>query len=103
MPIPSRSSAAATLAFCAIVGGCANYQPPPVFAGFMSPQVSRTSCVDAVAREHKVPKDSVKPLYDSQTMQEGVYVVTLSIGAGQPQINCTVNENGVVSDVIRAR
>ncbi|MDM0066103.1 hypothetical protein [Variovorax sp. J31P207] len=85
------------------IAGCANYQPPPVFAGFMSPQVSRTSCIDAVSRDRKVPKEDVKPLYDSQTMQEGVYVVTLSIGAGQRNINCTVNENGVVSDVINAR
>lgn len=69
----------------------------------MSPLVSRTSCIDAVAREYKVPKENVKPLGDSQTMQEGFYMVTLSIGAGQPNINCTVNENGVVSDVIRAR
>ncbi len=69
----------------------------------MSPQVSRTGCIDAVSREYKVPKDGVKPLGDSQTMREGFYVITLSIGAGQPNINCTVNENGVVSDVIRAR
>lgn len=102
-----RRFAAATLASCAIAAaiasGCANYQPPAVFAGFMSPQVSRTSCVDAVAREFKVPRENVKPLGDTMSMREGFYVVTLSIGAAQPQINCTVNENGVVSDVIRAR
>ena len=91
------------MAACVIFSGCANYQPPPVFAGFMSPQVSRNSCVDAVSREYKVPKENVKPLNDSMSMREGFYVVTLSIGAGQPSINCTVNENGVVSDVIRAR
>lgn len=100
---PRRRSIAAALVSCAIATGCANYQPPAVFAGFMSPQVSRTSCIDAVAREYKVPKENVKPINDAQTMQEGFYVVTLSIGAGQPAINCTVNENGVVSDVIRAR
>lgn len=102
MPV-RRLSAAAAIALCAIAGGCANYQPPKAFAGFMSPLVSRTSCIDSVAREFKVPKESVKPMYDSMTMEEGFYVVTLSIGAGQPAINCTVNENGVVSDVIRAR
>ena len=69
----------------------------------MSPLVARTSCIDAVSREFKAPRDNVKPLSDSMTMEEGFYVVTLSIGAGQPAVNCTVNENGVVSDVIRAR
>ena len=104
MPFVRRSVAAAVgLGLGAIASGCANYQPPPIFAGFLSPQISRTSCIDAVSRERKVPKEDVKPLYDSQTMEEGFYVVTLSIGAGQPNINCTVNENGVVSDVIRAR
>lgn len=99
----STRLAAQTLGLCAFVTGCANYQPPAAFAGFMSPQVSRTSCIDSVSREYKVPKESVKPINDTQTMEQGFYVVTLSIGAGQPAINCTVNENGVVSDVIRAR
>ena len=95
--------AAAALLLSSLASGCANYQsPPPVFEGFMSPLVSRTSCVDSVARYYKVPAASVKPLGDAQTMREGFYVVTLSI-AGQPNVNCTVNENGVVSDVIRAR
>lgn len=102
MPACSRFAAVA-IAFGAIAGGCANYQPPAVFAGFSSPQVSRTSCIDAVSREYKVPRASVTPTSDASTMREGFYVVTLSIGAGQPAINCTVNENGVVSDVIRAR
>jgi hypothetical protein len=102
MPACSRT-ALLMLAFCAAVTGCANYQPPPVFAGFLSPLVARTGCIDAVAREFKVPKDNVKPLGDTGTMQDGIYVITLSIGAGQPNINCTVNENGNVSDVIRAR
>jgi hypothetical protein len=94
----------AAIAFSALASGCANYKPlPPLIGGFMSPQVSRTSCIDSVAREFKVPKESVKPLSDAQTMQDGFYVVTLSIGPGQPNVNCTVNENGVVSDVIRAR
>ena len=101
MPMLHRP-AAALVVLSALASGCANYQPPPIFAGFMSPLVSRTSCIDAVARYYKVPADSVKPLGDAQTMQEGVYVVTLSI-TGQPNVNCTVNENGVVSDVIRAR
>ncbi|MET0544013.1 MAG: hypothetical protein ABWZ88_19905 [Variovorax sp.] len=96
----------------AIASGCATstppdtiggYRPPAVFAGFMSPQISRTSCIDSVAREYKVPRDNVTPVNDSQTMQQGIYVVTLTIGSGQPAINCTVNENGNVSDVIRAR
>jgi hypothetical protein len=107
-----RRCASAAIAFCAIASGCASYpppatiggyKPPAMFAGFMSPQVSRTSCIDSVAREYKVPRESVTPTSDTQTMQDGIYVVTLSIGAGQPAINCTVNENGVVSDVIRAR
>ncbi|MDM0075549.1 hypothetical protein QTH90_14195 [Variovorax sp. J2P1-59] len=101
MTVRRRSTVA--LALCAIASGCANYQPPAVFAGFSSPQVSRNSCVDAVAREFKVPRESVKPTSDASTMRDGIYVVTLSLGAGQPAINCTVNENGVVSDVIRAR
>ena len=95
--------ATAALLLSVFASGCANYQPPPpVFEGFMSPLVSRASCVNAVARYYKVPAASVKPLGDAQTMKEGFYVVTLSI-AGQPNVNCTVNENGVVSDVIRAR
>jgi hypothetical protein len=111
MPVRSRF-ASATIAFCAIVGGCTSYpppatidgyKPPAIFAGFASPLVSRNSCVDSVAREYKVPKENVKPISDMTTMTDGFYVVTLSIGAGQPAINCTVNENGVVSDVIRAR
>ena len=93
-----------TIAFSALASGCANYKPPPpLIGGFMSPLVSRTSCIDAVAREFKVPKESVKPLSDAQTMQDGIYVITLSIGPGQSNVNCTVDENGVVSDVIRAR
>jgi hypothetical protein len=95
--------AATVSAFCALASSCANYQPPPAFAGFMSPQVSRTSCIDAVTREYKVPRESVTPISDTQSMKEGFYVVSLNIGAGQPAVNCTVNENGVVSDVIRAR
>ena len=69
----------------------------------MSPLVARTSCIDAVSREFKAPREIVKPISDSMIMEQGFYVVTLSIGAGQPAVNCTVNENGVVSDVIRAR
>jgi hypothetical protein len=103
MPILHRP-AAVLVVLSALASGCANYQAPaPVIGSFMSPQVSRTGCIDAVARDRKVPKEDVKPLYDAQTMQEGIYVMTLSIGAGQPNIKCTVNENGVVSDVIRAR
>ncbi|MGJ7508656.1 hypothetical protein [Variovorax sp. GT1P44] len=105
-------SVGVVFASCAIVSGCnsypppatiGGYKPPAIFGGFMSPQVSRTSCIDSVAREFKVPKSEVTPTSDAQTMEDGFYVVTLSIGAGQPAINCTVNENGVVSDVIRAR
>ena len=79
------------------------YQPPKVFGGFMSPQNSRTSCIDQVVRDDKVPREGVVPTSDSQTMQDGVYVVTLSPGPGRPPVNCTVNENGVVTDLIRAR
>jgi hypothetical protein len=35
-------------------------------------------------------------------MQEGFYAVTLSI-TGQANVSPTVSENGVVSDVVRAR
>ena len=103
MPILQHPGAVLVV-LSALASGCANYKAPaPVVGGFMSPLVSRTGCIDAVARDRKVPKEDVKPLYDAQTMKEGIYVMTLSIGAGQPNINCTVNENGVVSDVIRAR
>ena len=107
-----RLRSAGVLAICAVAAGCATstppatidgYKPPAMFAGFMSPLVSRTSCIDSVAREFKVPRETVTPTSDAQSMRDGFYVVTLSIGAGQPPINCTVNENGVVSDVIRAR
>jgi hypothetical protein len=103
MWVRSRSSLA-VIAFIALASGCANYKPPPpLIGGFMSPLVSRTSCIDAVSREYKVPKESVTPITDAQTMNDGFYVVTLGIGPGKPNVNCTVNENGVVSDVIRAR
>jgi hypothetical protein len=103
MWIRSRSSMA-VIAFSTLVSGCANYQAPkPLIGGFMSPLVSRTSCIDAVSREFKVPKESVTPTSDTQGMRDGIYVVTLGIGPGKPAVNCTVNENGVVSDVIRAR
>jgi len=104
--------AAFIAACCAFASGCASgpppstidgYKPPAIFAGFLSPQVSRTSCIDSVSREFKVPKAQVTVTSDMQSMSDGFYVVTLSIGAAQPAINCTVNENGVVSDVIRAR
>jgi len=97
-------SLVAIIAFGTLASGCANYQPPkPLIGGFMSPLVSRTSCVDAVSREFKVPKDSVTPTGDTQSMTDGIYVVSLSIGPGTPAVNCTVDENGAVSDVIRAR
>jgi hypothetical protein len=103
MWIRSRSSMA-VIAFSTLASGCANYQAPkPLIGGFMSPLVSRTSCIDAVSREFKVPKESVTPTGDTQGMRDGIYVVTLGIGPGKPAVNCTVNENGVVSDVIRAR
>jgi len=82
----------------ATIGG---YKPPAIFAGFMSPQISRTGCIDAVARYYKVPRESVAPTSDQQTMEDGIYLVTLSV-AGQAPVNCTVNENGNVSDVVRA-
>jgi hypothetical protein len=94
--------AVATLLLTALAGGCATYQPPLIFAGFMSPQVSCTSCIDAVRRYYKMPAESVKPLGDAQTLQEGFYVATLSI-TGQPNVPRTVNENGVVLDVVRAQ
>lgn len=82
----------------ATIGG---YKPPAIFAGFMSPQVSRTGCVDAVARYLKVPRDTVTPASDQQTMQSGYYVVTLNV-AGKRPYNCTVDENGITSDVVPA-
>lgn len=45
-----------------LAGGYGNYQPPQVFEGFMSPLVSRTSCVGSVARSYEVRPDSVKLL-----------------------------------------
>ena len=99
-----RSRSAIAIVYCLVASGCANYQPlPSIVGGFMSPLVARTSCIDAVSREFKASRENVKPISDSMSMEQGFYVVTLSIGAGQPAINCTVNENGVVSDVIRAR
>jgi hypothetical protein len=95
-----------------VLAGCAahappntidGYKPPAVFAGFMSPRISRESCIDQVVRDDKMPRESVVPINDTQTMQDGVYVVTLSSGPGKPDMNCTVNENGVVSDLVRAR
>ena len=78
------------------------YQPPKIFAGFMSPQVARTACIDAVARYYKVAHEGVTPTSDQQSMRDGYYVVTLS-AAGLPRpVNCTVDENGSVSDVVRA-
>ncbi|MGJ7512172.1 hypothetical protein [Variovorax sp. GT1P44] len=81
------------------IGG---YKPPAIFAGFLSPQVSRTGCIDAVARYLKVPRDTVTPISDQQAMQDGYYVVTLSVAGQSRPFNCSVNENGVTSDVIRA-
>ena len=78
------------------------YKPPAIFGGFMSPQVSRTGCVDAVARYLKVPRDSVTPISDQQTMRDGIYIVTLSVAGQARPYNCTVDENGITSDVIRA-
>ena len=99
-----RSRSAIAVVCCLLASGCASYQPlPSIIGGFESPLVARTNCIDAVSREFNAPRDNVKPLSDSMTMEQGFYVVTLSIGAGQPAVNCTVNENGVVSDVIRAR
>jgi hypothetical protein len=104
-------SASAIVALC-LLAGCAahappatidGYKPPAMFAGFMSPQISRTSCIDQVVHDDKVPRESVVPTSDTQTMQDGVYVVTLSLGPGKPSVNCTVNENGVVSDLVHAR
>lgn len=95
----------------ALVVGCAaqtppdtigGYKPPAIFGGFMSPQKSRTGCIDAVARYLKVPRDGVTPTSDQQTMQDGYYVVTLSVAGQARPYNCTVDENGNTSDVIRA-
>ncbi|MDM0035886.1 hypothetical protein QTI33_27380 [Variovorax sp. J22P271] len=99
------SGASLLLAACAAqtppdtLGG---YKPPAIFAGFMSPQASRTGCIDAVARYLKVPRDTVTPTGDQQTMQDGVYVVTLSVAGQARPFHCTVDENGVTSDVVRA-
>lgn len=104
------SSSVLLLACCAIASGCATRTPPatingkpPLIGGFMSPQPARIACVDAVVREFKVPRGGVKPTSDMQALQDGIYVVTLDVGDGRPTVNCTVNENGNVSDVVRAR
>ncbi|MDM0113672.1 hypothetical protein QTI66_16050 [Variovorax sp. J22R133] len=95
---------AAIVVLGAIASGCANYQAPaPLIGGFMSPQRSRTACVDAVARYYKVPIEGVKALGDVGTMKDDIYIVTLSPGGGLPNAACTVDTNGAVSEVIRAR
>jgi hypothetical protein len=104
-----RAAAAAGLGL--IVAACApttppatidGYKPPAVFAGFMSPKASRTGCIDAVSRYYKVPQADATPTSDQQTMRDGYYVVTLSVAGQTRPVNCTVDENGVVSDVVRA-
>jgi hypothetical protein len=78
------------------------YKPPAIFAGFLSPQAARTGCIDAAARYYKVARKGVTPTSDQQSMRDGFYVVTLSVaGQGRP-VNCTVDDNGNVSDVVRA-
>jgi hypothetical protein len=105
----ARLAFAATTSLLAV--GCAQtappatidgYKPPAVFSGFMSPQMARTGCIDAVAHYLKVSREGVTPTSDQQSMLDGYYVVTLS-AAGVPRpYNCTVNENGDVSEVIPA-
>jgi len=77
------------------------YKPPSIFAGFLSPQVARTACIDAAARYYKVAREGVTPMSDQQGMQTGYYVITLNI-AGQQPVNCTADDNGNVSELARA-
>ena len=95
---------ALALAACVLASACtmAGNSATPTAGGDAAPPRARASCVDAVARELKVPADSVTATSGSSTMNYGSYVVTLSV-PGRPAMNCTVDENGVVSDVIRAR
>jgi hypothetical protein len=78
------------------------YKPPAIFAGFLSPRESRTGCIDAASRYYKVPKQDVTPTSDQQSMEDGYYVVTLAVAGQSHPINCSVDENGIVSDVVRA-
>src|ERR1700744_3774286 len=78
------------------------YKPPAIFSGFMSPREPRTGCIDAASRYYKVPTQDVTPTSDQQSIEDGYYVVTLSVAGQSHPVNCSVNENGVVSDVIRA-
>src|ERR1700710_631265 len=102
----ARSQFAAIFAALCSIAGCAShappatidgYVPPKVFGGFMSPQISRMACIDQVVRDDKGSRAGVVPTSDTQTMQDGVYVATLSPGPGKPAVNCTVNENGNVT------
>jgi hypothetical protein len=104
MPIRNRL-VAAIIAGAVIAAGCtvSSNSPPATPGGFAAPPMSRTACVDAVAREFKVPKDSVAATSAVTTMRDGIYVVTLTPAPGRPAVNCTVDENGAVSEVIRAR
>jgi hypothetical protein len=96
---------AVIVASCAIASACtvSTNSAPITSGGDAAPPMARNSCVDAVAREFKVPKESVKLMGGMSTMRSGIYIVTLSPGAGHPNVNCTVDDNGAVSNVIRAR
>ncbi|MDM0111428.1 hypothetical protein QTI66_04660 [Variovorax sp. J22R133] len=94
----------AIIASCAVAGACTvATNSPPTTGGDPAPPRARNSCVDAVAREFKVPKENVKLMGGTTTMKDGIYIVTLSPGPGQPAVNCTVDDNGAVGEVIRAR
>jgi hypothetical protein len=80
------------------------YKPPAIFAGFLSPKESRTGCIDAASRYYKVPPQDVTPTSDQQALggMADSYVVTLSVAGQSHPVNCSVNENGAVSEVVRA-
>jgi hypothetical protein len=103
---------AAVAGLALLAAGCApprappatidGWVPPKVFAGFLSPGKSRTGCIYAASRYYKVPPNDVVPTSDQQTMDDGYYVVTLAVAGQSHPINCSVDENGAVSEVIRA-
>ena len=86
----SASAAALLLAACAN-----NPAWPPWLQLGGAPQVAVDSCVAAAARSWKVPaKDIVHDAGVSQ--REGVYAVSVSLGAKGHHARCSVDQNGNV-------
>ena len=56
------------------------------------------------SRYYKVPPKDVTPTSDQQAMSgmADSYIVTLSVAGRSHPVNCSVNENGAVSEIVRA-